>query len=150
MSLRISIEGGTTVDALVRVLDAIPAKAERGIRQAVGRAALAVEGEAKESIQRGPKTGVLRRSYNKRKMHRSSAPGEAPATDTGTLAARLSHEIRAGGFEATVGSDVDYAGYLEFGTRGMAARPFLRPALRRNAHDFLADIDQALAEAMTP
>lgn len=150
MKLRISIEGAQTADALVKVLDEVPAKAERGLRRAVARAALRVEGEAKESIQRGVKTGRLYRTYNKKKLHRASAPGEAPATDTGTLVSRLSHQISSGGLEAVVGSDVDYGSYLEFGTRGMAARPFLRPALKNNAAEFLQDVDEAIMEALQP
>ena len=35
---------------------------------------------------------------------------------------------------ADVGSNVEYAVYVEMGTQYMSARPFLRPALREAAH----------------
>ena len=36
------------------------------------------------------------------------------------------------GFEVVVGSNVDYIGFLEFGTSKRPARPFLFPALEKN------------------
>jgi HK97 gp10 family phage protein len=148
MAIRISISGGNTADALVKALDAVPAKTERAVRAVVRATAMRVEGTAKERIQRPPKTGRLYRTYNKRKLHRASAPGESPATDSGTLASRVFHEVQAGGFEASVASDVRYAGYLEFGTRRMAPRPYLAPALREHADSFLRDLDLAVAGAL--
>ena len=148
MAIRIAISGGNTADALVKALDAVPAKAERAVRAVVRATAMRVEGTAKERIQRPPKTGRLYRTYNKRKLHRASAPGESPATDSGTLASRVFHEVQTGGFEASVFSDVDYAGYLEFGTRRMAPRPYLAPALREYADSFLRDLDLAVAGAL--
>src|SRR4051794_16695947 len=144
MTIRISISGGSTADALVKALDAVPGKTERAVRAT----AMRVEGTAKERIQRPPKTGRLYRTYNKRKLHRASAPGESPATDSGTLASRVFHDVQAGGFEASVFSDVNYAGMLEFGTRRMAPRPYLAPALREHADNFLRDIDLPVAGAL--
>ena len=150
MAIRISISGGNTADALVKALDAVPAKTERVVRAVVRATAMRVEGTAKERIQRPPKTGRLYRTYNKRKLHRASAPGESPATDSGTLASRVFHEVQAGGFEASVFSDVSYAGYLEFGAprAKLAPRPYLAPALREHADNFLRDLDLAVAGAL--
>jgi hypothetical protein len=63
--------------------------------------------------------------------HTASAPGEPPASDTGRLLTSIHHEMSDGpeGIEGRVGSDVEYAVYLELGTRDMLPRPFLRPAL---------------------
>lgn len=62
--------------------------------------------------------------------HRASAPGEPPSSDTGALLNSISHKVDV---EQTVfvriGSDKKYAIWLELGTRYMAPRPFLRPAL---------------------
>jgi HK97 gp10 family phage protein len=51
--------------------------------------------------------------------------------DTGRLRASIDHEmgVDAEGAYALVGSNVEYAGYVEFGTRFMAPQPYLRPAL---------------------
>ena len=148
MAIRISISGGNTADALVKALDAVPATTERAVRAVVRATAMRVEGTAKDRIQRPPKTGRLYRTYNKRKLHRASAPGESPATDSGTLASRVFHEVQAGGFEASVFSDVDYAGMLEFGTKNMAPRPYLGPSLRQHADEFYRGLDLALVGAL--
>lgn len=67
------------------------------------------------------------------KGHQASAPGEPPAVRTGTL--RRSIQIDLSGLSnkrnpsVRVGTNLAYARYLEFGTRIMAARPFMRPSL---------------------
>lgn len=62
------------------------------------------------------------------KPHTASAPADAPAVDTGHLRNSIGvQKIGEGAYR--VGTDVKYALYLEFGTRRMAARPFMRPAL---------------------
>lgn len=66
-----------------------------------------------------------------RTPHQASAPGEPPAVDTGLLRASIRHETTVEGDElaAYVGSDLKISTYLEMGTRKMAPRPFLQPAL---------------------
>lgn len=51
--------------------------------------------------------------------------------DTGHLRASITHSIGldSEGVFGTVGTDVHYARFVEFGTRYMDAQPFLRPAL---------------------
>ncbi len=48
--------------------------------------------------------------------------------DTGRLRASIHTEIEDE-FKATVGTDVEYGPYVEFGTVRMAAQPFLFPAV---------------------
>lgn len=80
------------------------------------------------------KQGRLRRG-RPRPPHQASAPGQPASSDTGLAAASIHHEIRGGGtnLEARIGSDVFYFLCFELGTRYMAARPTLRPALRAAA-----------------
>ena len=47
---------------------------------------------------------------------------------SGRLARRVTVKITPDGLAATVGTELDYGTFLEFGTRRMAARPWLRPA----------------------
>jgi hypothetical protein len=51
--------------------------------------------------------------------------------DTGRLRSSITHEvgIDAGGLVGRVGTDVDYAPYVELGTRRLAPRAFLRGGL---------------------
>ena len=97
------------------------------------RASLIVEGEAKQSIQRGTKTGKI---YKRRSItHQASAPGQAPASDTGFLVSNITSTAPTNvmkNIEVNVISKAPYSKFLEFGTRNMEARPFLQPALEKN------------------
>ena len=61
--------------------------------------------------------------------HTASAPGEKPARDMGALAGGIG--ITHGFRKATVFSSASYSPHLEFGTRNMAPRPYMRPAARK-------------------
>lgn len=131
----------TSTDGLRKILgQRIEINTEKNIRRLLNRAALRVENTAKESIQRGVKSG---RVYTKGGItHQASAEGEAPATDTGFLVSNISHNtVRAEGTKliSQVFSGAEYSAYLEFGTRKMAERPFLQPALDENAPKIEAD-----------
>ena len=49
-------------------------------------------GEAIKSIMQGPKTGRIYEKYNPRRTHRASAPGQAPASDTGNLVSQIHYQ----------------------------------------------------------
>lgn len=67
------------------------------------------------------------------KAHQASAPGDPPAVDTGDLRSRIGvQKIKPGHYR--VGTNLIYAPWLEFGTRRMKARPFMRPALEKVRH----------------
>jgi HK97 gp10 family phage protein len=63
--------------------------------------------------------------------YQSSAPGNPPAVQTGHLrrSVQVDRSQVASNLRATVGTNVPYGRYLEFGTRKMAARPWARPAI---------------------
>jgi len=65
-----------------------------------------------------------------KKTHTVSIPNDPPNTDTGRLVSSVQVEVRAD--DVYVGTNVEYAPWLEFGTQKMAARPWLFPALERN------------------
>lgn len=58
-------------------------------------------------------------------VHIASAPGEAPAVDTGTLIGSI-QMVQESTLTAKVGTAVEYASYLEIGTRKMQPRPVWR------------------------
>jgi len=99
-----------------------------------------IRGEAIRSIQSGAKSGKTYKRYNPTRTHKASAPGEAPASDTGTLASSISIDVDVernavvGKIIAYAddGSGDNYAKHLEFGTQNMSARPFMQPALRKS------------------
>lgn len=70
--------------------------------------------------------------FGSRPVHVASAPGQPPAVDTGTLRASYGHYARrsAEGGLLIVGTGVEYAKFLEFGTSKIAPRPHLRPVIK--------------------
>ena len=58
---------------------------EKPFREVIVGGAQLIRGEAIKSIQSGPKSGRIYEKYNPRRTHRASAPGQAPASDTGNL-----------------------------------------------------------------
>lgn len=79
----------------------------------------------------GARSGRQYRVPGTNRFYTASAPGEAPAVATGRLRQSIQAQIerREGGVVGMVGSGLDYAVYLELGTRAMAPRSFLRPAV---------------------
>lgn len=75
--------------------------------------------------------------------HQASAPGESPAILTGRLAESLT-PFRRSPLVWYVGSDVEYAPWLEYGTYGIAPRPYLRPA----ANHFKPIAQQRISDAL--
>jgi Mu-like prophage protein gpG len=90
--------------------------------------AIIIEGVVKKKISRGARSGLGYVRGRKRAVR--SAPGEPPKSDTGRLVGSIRHEHDF--LSASVGSDVNYAGYLELGTSKMANRPYLVPSLEEN------------------
>ena len=58
--------------------------------------------------------------------------------DTGLNRAEIHTDIAPNGLSAAVIAGTEYAVFLEFGSRRMAARPFLHPAYEKNRLGFLA------------
>lgn len=107
--------------------------------------ALTIEKDAKESIQAGGKTGKV---YKRKSVtHRASAPGEAPASDTGRLVSsiRVEPDFKNGAVRIKAGSGaVKYAAMLEFGTMNMEARPFFQPAFAKNKRKIKNNVNIAI------
>lgn len=71
----------------------------------------------------------------------SNAKGRAPVR-TGTLRRSIHHEVS--GYEVSVGTDLEYAPYVEYGTRYMSPRPYLRPAIDETRGEVLSFMSAGL------
>lgn len=145
MEFSVKIEG---IDRLARSTDQIKARAKSEIEKALFASGKQVEKEAKLSITNGQKSGRL---YKRGKaiFHRASAPGEAPASDTGRLVNSINTTIS--GLEALVVAGrgaVKYARMLEFGTSKIAPRPFMFPALEKSKAWITNRLNQAMQRAL--
>lgn len=86
-----------------------------------------IKNEAISLILNTEKTG---RVYQHRSVtHQASAPGEAPASDTGTLINSISTSYDFTNMSGTINVTVAYGLMLEYGTKNMEPRPYLRPAI---------------------
>lgn len=64
----------------------------------------------------------------------------AKGYQTGATKRSIDLQLEDGGFTASSGPATEYAEYLEFGTRFMAAQPFVNPALEEQKGKFLSDM----------
>lgn len=135
----ISLEGA---QELIRNIRAYDLRAQGRVMTALDVTAIEVEANVKRRISyKGGGRTYQRRSV----MHQASAPGEPPATDTGRL--RASYRRRSHGrFTRDVYSGVEYAPYLEFGTRRIKPRPHLKPSWDEEQPKFV----QRLKDAVRP
>jgi len=93
---------------------------ESGLASAAGEAGQALRDHVRMMISRPNPLGTS-----------PSAPFEPPASVTGELLDSVAYDVAdtGRGLSITVGAGAPYALALEYGTRHMAQRPFLRPAL---------------------
>lgn len=97
-------------------------------------------GELRAALKRKADLSSVRRI-----VHQNGAELQAKAqrnapVDTGTLKRSIGMEISDGGRTATVAPVAEYAPYPEFGTRFMAAQPYVGPAFREQKEQFKSDM----------
>ena len=154
------------VELKQRVRDAAP--------DALSAAALLLEGQIKEElstpgqgrIRQGGRERLGKGSFNRGKdgklhmvkrgaprteidpTNRASAPGDPPAPDTGALRGSITHEF-VDDSTVHVGSPLEYAAPLEFGTLHIAPRPFMRVAIAKVRKRFSPTIAAVLRKVTT-
>ena len=139
--IELQIEGLDRVKAEIK---RIGKEAEQGVANAVKATALEVISDVKKRIQRGPKSGS---TYTRGNVsHTASAPGQAPASDTGVLASSPYFE-QSSNLSATIGSRLAYSAYLEFGTVRIKPRPSWTPAVEAAAPKLQKRIETAIRKA---
>ncbi len=115
----------------------IGASMAREIDEVCENTALDIQARAQMAIMNPPKSGRIYRRGNV--AHQASAPGEAPATDTGALV-NSAYTKKLADADYETGFTVEYAAPLEFGTARMAPRPYLRPAVEAVRDQFVSAI----------
>ena len=156
----------TIHDARLRNLGA---RSRKELSRVVTEAAAGVVAHAQDAIRSGPKTGRIyelgetevsfttgageavsftARKGAEAKQHQASAPGEAPANETGYLAGSIQAH-RIGELEQEVAVGAEYGAALEEGTGDgkILPRPFMAPALEAVRPAFEAAVADALRRA---
>lgn len=93
-----------------------------GIQQAIDRAL--------------EKIGLLAEGYAAKKC----------PVDTGNLRGSITHEVDAGDNSVYIGTNVEYAPYVELGTSRQKAQPFLRPAASEHGAQYRQVLKKALGD----
>lgn len=111
---------------------------KRDAARIIARYAAMIEREAEQSMT-GSKSGNVYSIGGR--LHTASAPYESPANLSGKLKRSINRQQSAGNrYEWKIGSPVDYARYLEHGTKNMAPRPLFKNALDKYRFEFTDDI----------
>lgn len=127
---------GAEIEARIR------AGANRGVVTWIG----IVEQRAVDLINNPPKSG---RIYKRRGVaHQASAPGEAPASDQGTLVNARRIDLIPERLAARLTFTSAHAPHLQFGTRKMAPRPFADRALHETLEEGQAALRAEIAASL--
>ena len=142
--MKMDIVGG---DAVQKALKQASTKIKNDVANAVFDFGTDLHQDIVLSVQRGPATGTLYQKTNPRRVHRASAPGQAPMSDTGRLASSIYFQERSK-FYVAIGTKIKYANWLEYGTRKMLPRPFFKPAFDRGKAEFRRTMERILGSAL--
>jgi len=115
---------------------------------AVALAAESILSNAVAKILNPPKSGII---YKRKGVeHQASAPDEAPASDTGRLAASGRVIPNLENLSAVVNFSTEYAAALEFGRKDgkILPRPYARPALAEESKGFRDGVKAAVVRVV--
>lgn len=111
-------------------------------------AAVFLKGAIKEKLT-GDRSGRVYRVPGTKTLYTASAPGEPPASRTGTLRNAITFSVNKAKVEALVGPRLlgadpqkQYPVWLEFGTKKMSPRPFMAPALEESKNTLIKILKQ--------
>lgn len=124
--MTIEIEG---IDEALKEFANVEKEILKNVKQALVSSGNLLKKTMTDSMQKEAKTG---RIYQRGGVsHQASDDGQPPAVDTGRLVGSIGVFPNLTQFEIEAGVKqpmVEYAQWLEFGSRRMEERPFIRPA----------------------
>lgn len=130
------------LDEIYAYFPSVERSLQDSARRILARYASMIEREAERSMDEG-KSGRVYRIGGR--YHTASAPYESPANLSGKLQRSINKSSVMGGLQWSIGSPVDYAKYLEEGTKYMAPRPLFKNALDKYRQDFINEIQRMVS-----
>ena len=88
-----------------------------------------IENDKTEAVKKAVEAAIPQALTGAALIVEAAAKNLSPV-DTGNLRGSITHEINPD--HAKVGTNVEYAPYVEYGTSKMSAQPYLRPGLDSN------------------
>lgn len=131
------IEMKLDLSQFAKSLDSLSKSAQQEAKKSIVKVSYKIEGDCKENISSGTRSGRFYKRGKNRK-HQASSVGEFPKSDYGDLVASIKAEFDFSGLESTVGSRISapHGFWLEFGTNKMRPRPWLSRTINENK-DFI-------------
>lgn len=116
---------------LTNNIDQLTAQMSEALGRAILKSTILVRNEVIRELS-GSRSGRLYRVPGTNRTYRASKPFEPPAVRLGHLRNSYQYKVMGSGWEMKgfVGSELEYAHYLEYGTYKMQPRPHLIPAFR--------------------
>lgn len=137
---------GTRVSRAQATRAGVSAQTETAI--ALGHLAKVIERDVKARLHKGPHRGRIVTRYRPERRHVTSAPNDPPANDRGQLVASIRGTVNKTKLLMELSAAAPYAKLLEFGTRRMLPRPFLRPTLAKWRGEINRTIQQAVLRGL--
>lgn len=95
-------------------------------------------------LQKGVEMEDVRRAIKQNGAEMQAGAQQYVTVDTGALKRSIELEIMDKGFTAKVKPTMEYAQYVEYGTRKQSAQPYMRPAFHVQKLIFLSDMAKLL------
>jgi hypothetical protein len=140
-------------------IDRLASQSSRAIRQGFFKFGKELVNTSRRLIIDPPKTGNLYRVAGRKRRHRASAPGQAPANLTGALQRSIDYKVY-GSSQMEFGSNPSktsgdsgrtarYAKELENGSKRIRGRrPYLETSVRKNAGNGRKHFESELRKAL--
>lgn len=132
---------------LHKSVSGLVADIEAGTRKAVVDSTLLLDETAKKLIAKRS-SGEKQTRYSPKREVVASKPGDAPNTDTGRAIQSIFFDIKDEGLRGIVGTKLRYLIGLEFGTKHVAARPWLSTALKLVKKDMAKEFNVRFTKAV--
>lgn len=115
----------------------------QGAADGLNAIGLVTTNHMKQSLQKGPKSGVVRKLSNPTRVHQASAPGEYPATDRGELVRSIGYDTanpkdfaQGMGIGMVMFASARHAIPLELKPSSRGGRPFMSRAVNEKKEGY--------------
>ena len=132
------------LEATLRRFSKLGEAGQKAADKVMAQTANEVRNTAIKSINAHGSKGAVYEKENPKRTHTASAPHNPPNTDTGRLTGSI--KVVRKGRAFIVGTSLPYGYYLEFGTRKIIERPWLRPAVKLAIKDMPKKLAEAFAK----
>ncbi len=148
---RVKLEGFDELIQSFEALGDLLPRTRAPLRKSMRASVTLVAREARRKLAEGLRTGRfywLRNAAGEPRLHRASAPGEAPAPIEKNLAKSIRQSVSRKGWSGKVKTGDPKAHIMEYGSEKQEPRPFLRPALAEKGREIIAELEKGFMGAL--